>query len=188
MVAHASIDNAIPEPLFPLFADLRGRAVLVFGGGGVARRKVAVLARRAREKLEAGLDGSLGLLPRLLARIRRRFRPSGKRRRISERLPEGDLPQLLREGGEGGAEIALERALNEPDATTRRGGVVPVGAGPGDPGLLALTALRALQDADVILHARLSGPGILEFARRDAGRIPVGQRCCSGVQPFAGAA
>ncbi|MDQ3056485.1 MAG: siroheme synthase, partial [Pseudomonadota bacterium] len=30
-------------PLFPLFADLRGRTVLVVGGGAVARRKVRAL-------------------------------------------------------------------------------------------------------------------------------------------------
>ena len=37
------MSNASPSKLFPLFADLRGRRVLVVGGGTVARRKVEAL-------------------------------------------------------------------------------------------------------------------------------------------------
>jgi uroporphyrin-III C-methyltransferase/precorrin-2 dehydrogenase/sirohydrochlorin ferrochelatase len=52
---------------------------------------------------------------------------------------------------------------------------VLVGAGPGDPELLTLKALRALTDADVILHDRLVGEGVLDLARRDAVKICVGK-------------
>src|SRR5688572_31538474 len=41
------------SPLFPVFADLRGRTVLVVGGGGVAQRKVTAL-------LEAGAKVRVG--------------------------------------------------------------------------------------------------------------------------------
>jgi uroporphyrin-III C-methyltransferase/precorrin-2 dehydrogenase/sirohydrochlorin ferrochelatase len=40
---------------------------------------------------------------------------------------------------------------------------------------LTLKALRALQDADVILHDRLVSQGVLDLARRDAARICVGK-------------
>lgn len=50
-----------------------------------------------------------------------------------------------------------------------------VGAGPGDPELLTLKALRAIQDADVILYDNLVGDGVLAFARADARRVNVGK-------------
>ena len=60
-------------------------------------------------------------------------------------------------------------------ATPAPGRVLLVGAGPGDPDLLTLKAIRALKTADVILYDRLPGMRVLEHARREAMLIPVGK-------------
>ena len=56
-----------------------------------------------------------------------------------------------------------------------KGSVTLVGAGPGDPELLTLRAVRALQSADIILFDDLVSPEILEFARREAKKMQVGK-------------
>jgi uroporphyrin-III C-methyltransferase / precorrin-2 dehydrogenase / sirohydrochlorin ferrochelatase len=62
-----------------------------------------------------------------------------------------------------------------PNRGSARGSVTLVGAGPGDPELLTLRAVRALQEADVILIDHLVAPAILDFARREAKKMMVGK-------------
>jgi len=67
---------------------------------------------------------------------------------------------------------------NEPVAApiTSHSKVFLIGAGPGDPELLTLKALRVLQSADVVLHDSLIGPEILNLIPPAAERIDVGKR------------
>jgi uroporphyrin-III C-methyltransferase/precorrin-2 dehydrogenase/sirohydrochlorin ferrochelatase len=161
----------------------RGPLQIAISSGGGA----PMLARLVREQLEAQFDEAWGALADLLGRhrdkIRNRWPGLAKRRRGFARLLDGQLLSLLRRGQPLAAENELKAMLatevhSEP---ARKGSVVLVGAGPGDPGLLTLRALRALNEADVILHDRLVGAEVLALARRDAERIPVGK-------PVAGAA
>lgn len=71
----------------------------------------------------------------------------------------------------------LDNTLTPSRPTAR---VVLVGAGPGDPELLTLKAVRALGSADVILYDELVDRSVLEHAHSDATLIHVGKR---GGQP-----
>src|SRR6516225_1911459 len=56
------------------------------------------------------------------------------------------------------------------------GKVYLVGAGPGDPELLTVKALRVLKSADVVLHDALVDEGILALVRPHALLVDVGKR------------
>jgi len=67
-----------------------------------------------------------------------------------------------------------DKRLHLPDLAP--GSVWLVGAGPGDPGLLSLLALHALQRADAIVYDALVDPRVLELAQPEAAREDAGKR------------
>jgi uroporphyrin-III C-methyltransferase / precorrin-2 dehydrogenase / sirohydrochlorin ferrochelatase len=71
---------------------------------------------------------------------------------------------------------ALIAELQCAAAQGQSGHLALVGAGPGDPELLTLKAVRFLREADVILYDDLVNEAVLTFARREARKIQVGKR------------
>lgn len=161
----------------------RGPLQIAISSGGGA----PMLARHLRETFEAQLDASLSALAELLSRergrIRARFPELAQRRRFFERLLAGRIPALLRQQRPRRAQQALDDLLAGKTKSDSAGSVVLVGAGPGDPGLLTLRGLRALNEADVILHDHLASDDVLRLARRDAERIDVGKRAGGSGTP-----
>jgi uroporphyrin-III C-methyltransferase len=72
--------------------------------------------------------------------------------------------------------VAGGRATGRGDRPGSRGQVTLVGAGPGDPGLLTLTAVRRLRAADVVYYDALVNHAVLEHARPGARLVDVGKR------------
>ena len=167
-------DPALSSFQVPSIVD-RSPLMVAISSSGVA----PVLARRMRERIESLFDHTLGPLAALSARFRkdiRQLRPEmGPRRAFYDWLLDGPVAALLRQARPQEAEAALQAALASP-AAPNLGSVVLVGAGPGDPGLLTLKALRALNEADVILYDKLVSDDIMSLARRDADKISVGKQ------------
>ena len=136
-----------------------------------------MLARHLRERLEADLDPTLGALAGLFARhrgrIRQRLPAMRERRDWFERILDGNIQALLRAGNADAAERAFEAALAEGGTPRVAGSVALVGCGDGDPGLLALRALRLLNQADLVLVADGVSQAIVDMARRDAAMEPL---------------
>lgn len=95
----------------------------------------------------------------------------GDRRDFWGRFTTRVWANIGRDPGEHDFRALLDRST--PGAN--RGSVILVGAGPGDPELLTLKAVRALQSATVILYDDLVTPAVLELARREAHREAVGK-------------
>jgi uroporphyrin-III C-methyltransferase/precorrin-2 dehydrogenase/sirohydrochlorin ferrochelatase len=154
------------------FGSIVNRSPLVIGisTDGAA----PVFGQAIRAKLEA-------LIPRGFARwaeAAREWRPRvqalsfRERRRFWEKFTERAVAAPER----APAQADIDALMADTRGVARdAGSVVLVGAGPGDPELLTLRAVRALQSADVILIDDLVSPEVLDFARREAKKMMVGK-------------
>ncbi|MGB0682186.1 MAG: siroheme synthase CysG [Magnetovibrionaceae bacterium] len=137
-----------------------------------------VLARMVREKLERWLPEGMGRLARAAGAFRGRVAEAlapERRRRFWENLFAEEALSLAVNASDEEIEDRLEQRLSEDAAP--EGSVSLIGAGPGDPNLLTLAALRSLERADVVLYDELVSGAILDHCRRDARTIAVGRRC-----------
>lgn len=73
--------------------------------------------------------------------------------------------------------ILFKASTQHNDKNDSLGSVAIVGAGPGDPDLLTLKALKAIQKADVVLFDWLVSPSILQLIPKQTAKEFVGKRC-----------
>lgn len=138
-----------------------------------------VLARQWRTRIETLLPMRLGELVRWSghwrAQAKQAIAEPEQRRLFWEALYASPLAEqiLSHPVDPAGTEAAFQQFLQ--DWQQPQGEVYLVGAGPGDPELLTLKALRLMQQADVVVYDRLVSAPILELVRRDAERIYVGK-------------
>lgn len=169
-----AVDDPDPSSFITPAQVRRGVVNVSISTGGAA----PVLARRLREQLEGIVPEGTGRL----ADFMRTRRPKvsdvcgsdiRRRKRVWENFLDGPGAAAAMDGDDRRADHLLDDALA---ATERTGEVWLVGAGPGDPDLLTLKALRLMQNADSVLYDSLLSPGLLERVRRDAELVFVGKR------------
>jgi uroporphyrin-III C-methyltransferase / precorrin-2 dehydrogenase / sirohydrochlorin ferrochelatase len=177
LARHAGVPvNVIDKPAFCdfSFGAIVNRSPLVIGisTDGAA----PVFGQAIRAKLEA-------LIPRGFARwaeAARQWRPRvqalalsfRERRRFWELFTEVAIADPNRAPATSDIDALMGETRG---GSSNAGSVALVGAGPGDPELLTLRAVRALQSADVILIDDLVSPEVLDFARREAKKMMVGK-------------
>ena len=136
-----------------------------------------VFAQAIRGKLEAMIPRGFAGWAEAARRWRKAIQSSGlsfaARRRFWQAFARFALAHPDRAPAQSDFDAVLRQTKAEA-IPAEAGSVTFVGAGPGDPELLTLRAVHALQSADVILIDDVVAPGILDFARREARKILVG--------------
>ncbi|HEX2890197.1 siroheme synthase CysG [Vineibacter terrae] len=197
-IAHAAFDacrargipiNAVDRPAYctvtwPAIID-RDPVTIAIGTGGAA----PMLAARLRTRIEQAVPHTVAALAAIAERwrplVKRQLPDTADRRRFWERFFTGAVAQAALAGDRAGAQRHAIALLANSRARPRLGHVHLVGAGPGDPELLTLRALRLIQSAEIIVHDRLVATTILDLASREARRIDVGKRRAAACMPQA---
>ena len=169
--------NVIDKPAFCdfSFGAIVNRSPLVIGisTDGAA----PVFAQAIRGKLEAMIPRGFADWAEAARRWRKAIQSSGlsfaARRRFWQVFARFALAHPDRAPAQSDFDSVLRQTRTEA-MPVEAGSVTFVGTGPGDPELLTLRAVRALQSADVILIDDLVAPDILDFARREARKMLVG--------------
>ena len=181
--AHAARDAGVPVNVVdkPAFCDFSfgaivNRSPLVIGisTDGAA----PVFAQAIRAKLEALLPKGFAEWAAAAARWREAVKASGLSFAGRRRFWRLFTAHAVRNPEQSPTDDHFESFIADVKDIGRgveNGTVTLVGAGPGDPELLTLRAVRALQSADVILFDDLVSREVLDFARREAKKMLVGK-------------
>lgn len=168
-----SVDD-LPHCRFmvPAIVD-RSPLVLSIASNGTS----PVLSRQIRTQLESIIPHGMGKLAEFSgkwrAAVKAKIINPDERRIFWEDLYASPLKEQVFNDNMAEADRLIEQALMQWQKP--KGEVYLVGAGPGDPELLTLKALRLMQQADVVIYDRLVSPAILELCRRDADKVYVGK-------------
>jgi uroporphyrin-III C-methyltransferase/precorrin-2 dehydrogenase/sirohydrochlorin ferrochelatase len=170
--------NVIDKPAFCdfTFGAIVNRSPLVVGisTDGAAPVFAQVIRTRIEALIPAGFARWVEAAKTWRETVKASNLPSAARRRFWQLFADRAVTHPDREPGEAECTHLLATTRGEA-ATASHGCVTLVGAGPGDPELLTLRAVRALQSADIILIDDLVAPAILDFARREAKKMMVGK-------------
>nr|WP_218948982.1 siroheme synthase CysG [Acinetobacter sp. YH12145] len=180
--------NSVDDPphcrfMVPAIID-RSPLVISVASNGTS----PVLSRQIRTQLESSIPHGMGKLAEFSgqwrAAVKAKIVNPDERRIFWEDLYASPLKEQVFNDNLTEANRLIEQALLE--WKQPKGEVYLVGAGPGDPELLTLKALRLMQQADVVIYDRLVSQPIMDLCRRDAEKIYVGKARSNHAVPQEG--
>lgn len=180
--------NSVDDPphcrfMVPAIID-RSPLVISVASNGTS----PVLSRQIRTQLETTIPHGMGKLAEFSGKwrsaVKAKITNPDERRIFWEDLYASPLKEQVFNDNLAEADRLIEQALNEWQKP--KGEVYLVGAGPGDPELLTLKALRLMQQADVVIYDRLVSAPIMDLCRRDAEKIYVGKARSNHAVPQEG--
>ena len=134
------------------------------------------LARSLKSDLEARLPSDLGETARTIKGLRDELKANEPDIAKRQALWADVLGSGLNDVASLDSDSVTERYRNARSGGSNEGHVHIVGAGPGDPDLLTIGALRVMHSADVVVYDRLVSDEVLSLCRREAEYIYVGKQ------------
>lgn len=177
--ARGILVNVVDNPplcdfIFPALVR-RGPLQIAISSSGIS----PVLARLIKQTIEmlipARFEQVISFLQVKKVAMRESLSKLQPRRMFYEQIIHGHVVEDILEGNMKRAHTSFDKALSE-TPNESNAALYLIGAGPGNPDLVTVKAVRVLGQADVILYDRLIPQGLMDnYARKDAHKIAVGK-------------
>lgn len=178
--ARGVLVNVVDKPelcdvIFPAIVR-RGALQIAISSSGLS----PVLSRLIKQQIERVIpwqfENLIEFTREKRALVKEKLHTLQKRRLLWHAVLEGNVAEEVLEGNADRAEALFYERLEEAQVVTNQAALYLIGAGPGNPDLLTVKAIRLLGCADVVLYDRLIAPEILDmYARKEAEKICVGK-------------
>lgn len=175
-------DSANSDFIFPAIIDRDPVTIAISSSS-----QSPALTRYLRNQLDAALPARIPQLADFVASLRKTIRKTipdtQRRQQVWRALMSSPMPNLVLAGKVDQAADVSQQVMS---GRAVKGEVFLVGAGPGDPELLTLKAVRLIQQADVVFYDRLVSPAILEYCNSKAEMHYVGKAMSNHAVPQEG--
>ncbi|MFT5261022.1 MAG: uroporphyrin-III C-methyltransferase/precorrin-2 dehydrogenase/sirohydrochlorin ferrochelatase [Saprospiraceae bacterium] len=173
-LVNVSDDAQACDIAFPSVLD-RDPLQIAISSGSASPILSKMLMRRLRSVIPSGYGQLASLVGHYRKQVIQAFPDIEQRKAFWERALNGAVAESVFSGNSDKAESLLKSELQQP-LEKKRGEVYLIGAGPGDPDLLTVRAVRLLNQVEVIVYDRLVSPEILAMFGEDQEMVYVGKQ------------
>ncbi len=168
-------DASLCDVTFPAIVE-REPILVAISSGSASPQFAKLLKERINTFIPSGYGKLAGLFGRYRKQVQSSIPKSNERELFWNKVVHSYIAESALSGNLEQAESQLQNAIINHKKLDLSGEVYLIGAGPGDPDLLTLRALRLLQQAQVILYDRLVSAEILKRLEQGKDLIYVGKQ------------